>query len=290
MIYAISTDGIKIKAIPNEIAICPICKSELKSKCGQLNIWHWAHKDLKDCDSWNYEPISEWHLKWQNYFGEEQREVLITKGDETHIADIVTEKGTIIEIQNSNISVDDIFDREVFYRDMIWVLNTVDFKHNLYFKNFPPFPFEPVWKQYIQKQVHSDTIGFKITIPVNDINNQILSALKKCNYICESDDTIDSEYWYNLKQSQHEELDKLIINAFEGYLIDSKFSTELEENKIYSTNFKWTHLRKTWRTSTKPIFLDLNNAFLFLIKTLHENGNGFGKLVPKRLFLKKYRS
>ncbi|MBK7883443.1 MAG: hypothetical protein IPJ81_06385 [Chitinophagaceae bacterium] len=289
MQYAIDLTGNKVKASPSGTAICPNCKADLTPKCGQLNIWHWAHKGLKDCDSWSYEPISEWHLKWQNYFEKELREVFITKGYETHIADILTEKGTVIEIQNSNISPEDIYEREAFYSKMVWVINSFDFKHNLYFKQFPPEPFEPVWKQYIKKHHPNKTIGYSITIPINDCNGQILSALKKCDYIREFDDETDSEYWFNIKNSTYESLDPLIVNAFVGYLIDCKFRQELERNKIYHTNFKWSHLRKTWRTAMKPIFLDLNNGFLFLIKTLYENGNGFGQIVSRQIFLKKYR-
>jgi len=288
MLYAIDLAGKKIMASPNAIAICPNCKSDLLAKCGQLNIWHWAHKNLIDCDSWSYEPMSEWHLKWQNNFKEERREVYINRWNECHIADILTEKGVVIEIQNSNISTDNIFERESFYSDMLWVVNTVEFKHHLFFKEFPTPPFQPVWKQYIKKHLPGDSIGYSITVPIDNLNGQILDALKKSDYIMAYDD-YDLEYWFNEKVKFNEQIDIKIVNAFEAYLIDCKFGQELEENKIYSTNFKWTHLRKTWRTANKPIFLDLNNGFLFQIITLHESGNGFGKIVPKKIFLKKYK-
>ena len=289
MIYALNSDGKKIKAFPNALASCPNCKSELQAKCGQLNIWHWAHKNLTDCDSWAYEPISEWHLKWQNYFNEEYREVYINKGDEYHIADILTENKIEIEIQKSKISTEEIFERELFYDKMIWVVNSFEFKQNLYFKELPTPPFQPVWKQFIKKHSPLDNIAFSITVPIDDCNNQILSALKDSSYHFEFDTGKDKDYWFKLKGKTHEQLDTVIVNAFEAYLIDSKFRQELDERKIYPTNFKWKYLRRTWRTANKPIFLDLNNGYLFQVITLHESGNGFGKIVPKRIFLKKYR-
>ncbi len=291
MIYAIDSDGKKIKASPNASATCANCKSEVVAKCGKLNIWHWAHKNLMDCDSWQYEPMSEWHVKWQSYFGEAQREVFITKSGECHIADIMTAKGLVIEIQNSAISPDEIFEREIFYGQMIWVVNTAEFKHNLYFKEYPPVPYQGIWSQYIKKTAPSGAIGYWIKVPDDDLSMQILAAVKKSDYtMMYEDEDEEEEYWFKSKRSIKEELEPALVNAFEGYLIDCKLRQTIEENKTYDTNFRWTHLRKIWRTATKPVFLDLNNGFLFYIKTLYENGNGFGKIVPKRIFLKKYSS
>jgi len=128
-------NGERIKAVPNEKAICPLCKSEMISKCGEIKIWHWAHKSGTDCDDW-YEPESEWHINWKNEFPKEQQEVLIKKENKYHIADIKTKTGLIIELQHSPISSKDIGEREKFYDNIIWVLDGKTFGKNIKFKNF----------------------------------------------------------------------------------------------------------------------------------------------------------
>jgi len=133
MIWAIKNNN-RIKATPKEIAFCPICHEEVIAKCGSIKIWHWSHKSLKDCDNWA-EPESEWHINWKNQFPKEQQEIVITKGGDvkradnfnllikSHRADIKTMKGLIIELQNSQLSSDKIIEREMFYQNMIWILN-----------------------------------------------------------------------------------------------------------------------------------------------------------------------
>jgi len=108
----------RISASPGEKALCPICNEEVIAKCGEINIWHWAHKSLGDCDTWA-EPESEWHLNWKQKFPKEMQEVVIGK----HRADIVNEDGEIIELQNSPISINEIIEREEYYDNMIWLLN-----------------------------------------------------------------------------------------------------------------------------------------------------------------------
>jgi competence CoiA-like predicted nuclease len=119
MLWAIK-DGEKINASPNEIAVCPVCNTEVIGKCGSIKEWHWAHKSTKDCDDWA-EPESEWHLKWKSYFSKEQQEVVI----KNHRADIKNFRGTVIELQNSNLSSEKIIERENFYGNMIWLLNGI---------------------------------------------------------------------------------------------------------------------------------------------------------------------
>jgi len=117
MLWAIK-DGDRILATPKQKAICPLCKDEVISKCGNIKIWHWSHKSNKDCDDW-YEPESKWHLDWKNEFPKEQTEVSIGK----HRADIINSNKVIIELQNSIISSENIIEREMFYKNMIWLLN-----------------------------------------------------------------------------------------------------------------------------------------------------------------------
>lgn len=150
MIWAI-LDNQRIEATPKQKALCPLCNQEVISKCGSIKIWHWAHKQQEECDSFG-EPESEWHLSWKNQFPKECQEVTIEKciseycynSHETtgqdghapcnhincndcefviHRTDVKTEEGIIIEFQNSPLSFEKIEERETFYDNMIWVLN-----------------------------------------------------------------------------------------------------------------------------------------------------------------------
>lgn len=106
--------------------ICPVCNSDVKGRKAGKNSEHWYHLSLKSCDSW-YEPITQWHLDWQNSFPKHNREVvLFDKGNNLrHRADIRLDKGFVIEIQNSFINDNEVEQRESFYGKigMCWILN-----------------------------------------------------------------------------------------------------------------------------------------------------------------------
>jgi hypothetical protein len=100
------------------------------AKCGEINIWHWAHRKAESCDDW-YEPETEWHRNWKLIFGKEHTEVVIQKDGIRHIADIKTKDNVIIELQNSPIQKQVVQRREIFYGErMLWVINGVGFKEN----------------------------------------------------------------------------------------------------------------------------------------------------------------
>lgn len=60
----------------NQKFFCPSCGGELIVKNGSINIPHFAHKSLEDCDTFS-EDMSPWHRHWQSLFPEECREVVI---------------------------------------------------------------------------------------------------------------------------------------------------------------------------------------------------------------------
>lgn len=164
MLWSIK-NGERILATPKDKAKCPLCKGKTISKCGSIKIWHWAHKSNKKCDPW-YESETKWHLNWKNEFPKEQQEVVI----ENHRADIKCKDGTIIELQNSSISPDDIRDREKFYKKMVWLFNGEKFAKNLELKDKGDYftfrwkhPHKSLWfcgkKLFIDLQ---ETYPFKI--------------------------------------------------------------------------------------------------------------------------------
>jgi competence protein CoiA len=98
-----------------------MCGERLIAKCGRIVTHHWAHKG-KDCDPWR-EPETEWHRYWKSLVPASCVEVTIQKNGEKHRADIVTPKGTVVELQRSTLGVDKIEQREEFYGRMIWLFD-----------------------------------------------------------------------------------------------------------------------------------------------------------------------
>jgi competence protein CoiA len=133
MLFA-NVNGEKVEATPNTTGICPLCGQLVFSRCGDINDWHWSHHKDETCDSW-YEPETAWHKNWKLVFGKEHSEVIITKDDIKHIADIRTEKNVIIELQNSPIQRPIISQREDFYGErLIWIINGKTFKDNFQYR------------------------------------------------------------------------------------------------------------------------------------------------------------
>lgn len=122
MMYALS-NGVRSMASHGLTGSCPLCELDVIPKCGEIKIWHWAHKADADCDSFK-ENESQWHRDWKEVFPEENREVLIKKGNNIHYADIQTKADTVIEFQNSSINFEQIRERESFYGpNMVWIFN-----------------------------------------------------------------------------------------------------------------------------------------------------------------------
>ena len=162
----------KVRAKKDTKAFCPSCNKELIPKCGQIKIWHWSHKSLVDCDSWN-EGETMWHLGWKNLVDKKNCEVTIGK----HRADIFI-NNKVIELQNSSISSEEIIEREKFYVNMVWLFNATNWGNNIdiytkegYYSFRWKHPRKSLW--YIKKPLFLD-LG-------DEFNNQILH-IKKIHY------------------------------------------------------------------------------------------------------------
>jgi len=117
MMYAIDNEtGKKILAEKGKEAKCPQCRGTMIARCGDLNMHHWAHETLNDCDTWS-EGETEWHMKWKSYCKPEYVEVVVGE----HRADIKNKAGTVIELQSGGISMENKHIRERYYGNMIWI-------------------------------------------------------------------------------------------------------------------------------------------------------------------------
>jgi competence protein CoiA len=93
------------------------------AKCGEVRVWHWAHKGRLLCDPW-WENETKWHRDWKDEFPADWQEIVHAAGDgERHIADVKTDGGWVIEFQNSHIQPEERRSRETFYPKLIWVVN-----------------------------------------------------------------------------------------------------------------------------------------------------------------------
>lgn len=124
-----TVDGQKTLPFPKGKGACDVCGAETLAKCGEKKLWHWAHKSKKDCDPW-WENETEWHRGWKEKFPEKFREIVhrCEVTGEKHRADIKSDKGIILEIQNSPISLEELRSRESFYKNLIWIVNAEKFK------------------------------------------------------------------------------------------------------------------------------------------------------------------
>lgn len=114
--------------------ICPLCGAEVMSKCGDVRIPHWAHKSLKDCDSWS-EGKTDWHIDWQDKFPMEWQELTITRENIVHRADVCVPgdnavPAAIIEFQHSYLEHEELTEREKFYPNLIWVVDVAEKKRD----------------------------------------------------------------------------------------------------------------------------------------------------------------
>lgn len=118
MQIALDRFGARIEAAPGVCAVCPSCTTEVVPKCGEILVWHFAHKARLDCDDWG-EGESAWHAAWKALWPIECREIVVG----CHRADIRIEDGCVVELQHSPLSDDEIADRENHYGTMVWIFD-----------------------------------------------------------------------------------------------------------------------------------------------------------------------
>jgi len=141
MKYAL-VKNIKSEAKKGLKGYCPICASELTAKCGESKLHHWSHKKTRNCDPW-WETETEWHRSWKNNYNTDWQEFSFEDPNtsEKHIADIHTTHNLVIEFQHSSIDPKERKSREIFYKNMIWVVDGTRLKRDYtrFLKSFKNF-------------------------------------------------------------------------------------------------------------------------------------------------------
>lgn len=114
-------NGERIEALPKLSGKCHICGCQTIAKCGEIRVWHWAHKGQM-CDPW-YEKETEWHRTWQDCFPSDCHEVQQEKNGEKHIVDIKTHQGWAIKFQYRHLKSEQRLERSTFYEKLVWIVN-----------------------------------------------------------------------------------------------------------------------------------------------------------------------
>ncbi|WP_353957128.1 competence protein CoiA family protein [Pseudomonas siliginis] len=60
-------DGVRTLPSPGTQGNCQACGAPMTAKCGEQNVWHWAHQGRRVCDPW-WENEGEWHRAWSSSF------------------------------------------------------------------------------------------------------------------------------------------------------------------------------------------------------------------------------
>ncbi|NCD05879.1 MAG: hypothetical protein EOL97_07145 [Spirochaetia bacterium] len=235
-------------------AICPLCKNPVISKCGEIKIWHWSHKNNKECDSFS-EGETNWHLEWKRHFPEECQEVIIGE----HRADVKI-KDIVIEFQNSPLSKEDIEERESFYGKMKWVLNGETIGSNINLFQYEGF-YKFKWKWFPQSWYYSKQ---PIYIDLSYLKSKLALQIESYN---------QGERHYSTYSTVNYEWMDDYGNIHEGEY------PHYETHSVEDTKDEIDNLEKRYS--------EISNKELFLIKKLSNNGTGWGKLISKTNFLKE---
>jgi hypothetical protein len=132
--------GTRSEAFQGGKGACPSCGSAMTAKCGPHVMHHWAHFGRRHCDPW-WENETQWHRDWKALFPADCREVSHTAPDgEVHRADIRTPSGIYIEVQHSAMADAERISREMFYKNLVWVLDGSTFRKNFEFHHLLPDP------------------------------------------------------------------------------------------------------------------------------------------------------
>jgi len=279
MRYALNENNDKIEPeYSGQRALCPGCKKEVTGKIYNNRKNHWAHLK-RDCDNW-YEPISDWHIYWQNIFPKQNQEITLfdETNNEYHRADIMLDNGLVIEAQNSPIIIKEVSQRENFYnkKGLIWILNAKNLIPKSSFVNFfkpdicrvqisfkskyySRFEAKDIIEALLEREYHA--LSFSKMVGTNDL----------IEYIFTDKSIVNPDFTQDLIRMSIDSLNWRYSR--DNYEKKSRF-----EVKITNSNEKYTFhkflARNQWKKFIdeikSPVFLDnvtdLDSDYLFWVQ------------------------
>jgi competence protein CoiA len=264
MKYAL-VNGVKQESAPKLKGVCCNCGAITQSKCGTKKIWHWAHTTLQHCDPW-WENETEWHRLWKGYFPYQNQEVVHFDNatGEKHIADIKTDNGMVIEIQNSPMNEAEMFSREHFYGKMMWIINGEKFKNNFTILGKLPDPESKLAQDACFRQPASDSWYVKQRkAETNDERAKLIAD--KVDFFLKSDN-LNYVEWLKLKigfapMVQHPSMKDR-----------DRILKEIQSCYVGHNLFLWKNPRNIWFQSEKPVFIDFGGNELWRLMNYDSRG------------------
>ncbi len=148
MFFAIDSNGNRIYAgdsVRHTDCYCPVCGEPVTHKVGKIKRPHFAHRADTNCYFGRDKDYkSEWHIRMQDYFPLETREIRFKDAEtgEIHIADVfLQDSNTVLEFQHSPITDEEFWSRTLFHlknkRRIVWVVDeSVANQKSQYFGRF----------------------------------------------------------------------------------------------------------------------------------------------------------
>lgn len=227
---------------------CPMCGSPMIAKCGPRILHHWAHRGQRNCDPW-WENETEWHRAWKDLFPEACREISHVAPDgEVHRADIKTPTGIVIEIQHSSMPDSERLSREVFYENLVWVLDGTTFKDNFDLYHQLPDPASELAKDIVWSKAKRGLLGTTSGTFYRRSENEPGATMVLVHSIREIQDEITNN-WRGHRQ------------------------------------YDWVRPRNTWLDATCPVYIDFGNEYLVKLEEYGESQMPCVRMVSKLKFV-----
>jgi hypothetical protein len=226
-------EGRRHQPEPGLKGLCQFCGREMMAKCGELLVWHWAHKGRKQCDPW-WENEGPWHRGWKDLFPREWHEqVRFDTAGEKHIADVLLPTGMVVELQHSPMPLEEMRSREAFYKQMIWVVDAAPFLQHLTILDPLPDPSLP------------EVADFRFFAPHPARRHQSRQVRK----------SYDNLMYYRASSKQPGDT---LVEMLSGRDIGLHFATTYVGHHL----LLWIKPREVWLSTTHPTYLDLGDGLL----------------------------
>ncbi len=206
-----------------------MCKAPAIAKCGARIMHHWAHETLKNCDPW-WENETPWHRAWKARFPESCREIIHTAPDgEIHRADIQTPTGIYIEVQHSAMSDAERSSRELFYKNLVWIIDGRGFRNNFDIYHMLPDPLS---------QLVEDIVWSKASRPMRGAQMGLFFRL--------------SEIVEHYPQATKADLGRGLLHE-----LHSIREIEADLNNAYCGHhqYDWVRPHRTWLDANCPVYI-----------------------------------
>ncbi len=237
---------------------CPVCQRSVLAKCGPRVLHHWAHTARHNCDPW-WENETQWHRDWKSLFPPEWREISLQASDgEIHRADLRTANGVVVEFQHSSITDAERVSRELFYQNMVWVIDGSKFQKNFDIYHRLPHP---------ASDIAQDIVWAKATRGKKGAATGFFFQM------------VDP-YQTDPSVSKHE-------RAKLGGWIHSIREVERELEQAYRGHhqYDWVRPHRTWLDAKTPVYIDIGEAGLAKLAIYDESGLPCVQLISKDDFV-----